>query len=147
MDDDNLQCTYRTTLNFLTLAIAFAFAIGTLWASLEWKDIRIGVVTALTFLCTLYLALRIANQRVALVQEKLITYSLWNKKTEYDIKDIKKIAVANQLRTKYIKIYFGDKNVIVRKDIKDYDLFLKMICERLHITGYTRSGVSEFKMR
>ena len=131
MKNEELQCTYRSAINVVSLMIAIAFSVGTLWATAELKDIRIGGVTVVAFWCTMYLGLKITNQRVLLVQEKLIVYSLWNKKTEYDIKDITKIAVANQSRTKCIKIYLGDKNLLVRKDIKKYDDFVKKLCDRL----------------
>ncbi len=147
MKNEGLQCTYRSAVNILPLVTALAFLAATLYATVRLKDIRLAIVAVIAFLCTMYLGLRILNERIVLTEEKLIIYSLWNKKTEYDMKDITKIAVANRSRTKYIKVYFGDKKVLVRKDIKDYDLLLKTICERLHITGYTRGGISEFKMR
>lgn len=147
MKNEELQCTYRSAINVVSLMIAIAFSVGTLWAAIELKDIRIGVVTVVAFLCAMYLGLRIANQRVVLAQDKIIIYSLWNKKTEYDIKDITKIAVANQSRTKYIKIYLGDKSLLVRKDIKKYDDFVKKLCDRLQIKGYTRGGVSEYTVK
>lgn len=147
MKNEELQCTYRSAINVVSLMIAIAFSVGTLWAAIELKDIRIGVVTVVAFLCAMYLGLRIANQRVFLAQDKIIIYSLWKKKTEYDIKDITKIAVANQSYAKYIKIYLSDKKLLVRRDIKKYDDFVKKLCDRLQIKGYTRGGVSEYMIK
>lgn len=147
MKNEELQCTYRSAINVVSLMIAIAFSVGTLWAAIELKDIRIGVVTVVAFLCAMYLGLRIANQRVVLAQDKIIIYSLWKKMTEYDIKDITKIAVANQSHAKYIKIYLSDKKLLVRRDIKKYDDFVKKLCDRLQIKGYTRGGVSEYMIK
>lgn len=147
MKNKELHCTYRSPLNVLSLVIAVAFFAGMLWTTVKLQDIRPGVVTVVAFLCTIYLMLRIANQRVVLTQEKIIVYGLCGKKTEYDMKDITKIAVTNQSRTKYIKLFLGDKKILVRKDIKYYDEFLKEICDRLQIKGYTRAGVSEFVVK
>lgn len=147
MKNRELCCTYRSPLNVLSLIIAVAFFAGTLWATVKLQDIRPGVVTVAAFLCTMYLVLRIVNQRVVLTGEKIIVYGLCGKKTEYDVRDITKIAVANRSRTKYIKLYLGNKKILVRKDIKSYDEFLKEICDRLQIKGYTRAGLSEFVVK
>ena len=108
MKNEGLQYTYRSAMNILPLVIAIIFSVVALWATAELKDVRIGAVTIVVFLCTICLGLRIVNERVVLTQDKIM---------------------------------------LIRKDIKNYDDFLKIICNRLNIKGYTRGGLSEFNMK
>ena len=69
MKNEELQCTYRSMINVVSLMIVIAFSAGALWATVELED------------------------------------------------------------------------------IKKYDDFVKKLCDRLQIKGYTRGGVSEYMIK
>ena len=140
-------CTYRSWVIFLTIAVSLPFYCLTLYCTIKFKVGWILCVSVVALIYVLYFVMKMLNCRVIMTEDKLIVYNLFRCKRVYEIRNISKVIVLNNMNTRYLLIRIGKNKVKIRKDAKGYSDFLKAFCQKLKIEGYSRGGKNVFDIQ